>query len=87
MDSLFVRAFYTLLESKLAVPVAGDRDARVAALAEFEKVILPEARRVDGFEGDEQAVIDSDWIEATYSTSGFDNFYSFTENSDGSISQ
>lgn len=88
MDSLFIQAFYTLLAIKLSIPIAGPKNTiRMELLNEFHNVILPEARRVNGFEGHEEAVIDSDWIEATYSTSGFDNRYSFNENGDGSITQ
>lgn len=50
MDSLYVQALYTLLASKLAVPVAGDKDRKRELLDEFYSIILPEARRVDGFE-------------------------------------
>jgi hypothetical protein len=65
MDSLFIQAFYTLLASKLATPVAGDRGLKRELLEEFMNVIMPEARRVNGFEGAETPEVDSEWLEAT----------------------
>jgi hypothetical protein len=65
MDSLFLRAFYTSLAVKLSIPLTGDRKIRSDLLAEFEQIIMPEARRVNGFEGYEHPVVDSEWLEAT----------------------
>lgn len=66
MDSLFVRAFYTMLAIKVCIPIDGDRQIRGELLREMEQVIMPEARRVNGFEGYENPLIDSEWLEATY---------------------
>ena len=66
MDSLFAQAFYTLLASKLAIPVTGDIPTQQAILNEFYSVVMPEARRVNAFEGYESPVVDSDWLEATF---------------------
>ena len=86
MDSLFVQAFYTLLASKLATPVAGDRDLKRELLTEFTTLIMPEARRVNSFEGHESPSTDSEWLEATYSSNSLNGFGgTFNENSDGSI--
>ena len=49
----------------IAKPIAGDEQLGQQILAEFMNVVMPEARRVNGFEGQESAVIDSDWLEAT----------------------
>jgi hypothetical protein len=68
MDSLFAQAFYTLLASKLAVPISGDRQLNQDLLIEFNSVVMPEARRVNAFEGKESPVVDSDWLEATYTS-------------------
>jgi hypothetical protein len=70
MDSLFLRAFYTSLAVKLSIPLTGDRKIRSDLLAEFEQIIMPEARRVNGFEGYEHPVVDSEWLEATYTSTG-----------------
>jgi len=71
MDSLFLRSFYTLLASKTAVALKADGwKIRKALIEEYEFVILPEARRVNGFEGDERQIIDSEWLDATLSGNG-----------------
>jgi hypothetical protein len=65
MDSLFVRALYTLIASKIIVGIGSKATSRQELLIEFEQVIMPEARRVNGFEGYEAPLIDSEWLEAT----------------------
>jgi hypothetical protein len=69
MDPLFAKCFYYLLATKLAKPVAGDEALGTEIMQQLEAVILPEARRVNGFEGKDPIVVDSDWLESTY-TSG-----------------
>lgn len=66
MDALFVRALYTLIAVKIIVGIGSKSATRNELLAEFEQVIMPEARRVNGFEGYENPLIDSEWLEATY---------------------
>lgn len=65
MDELFVRALYTQLSIKLAYPLTEDRQLVRMLEDEMTVVILPEARRVNSFEGHEMPVIDSEWLEAT----------------------
>jgi hypothetical protein len=65
---LFIRAFYTSLASKLAFPLTEDKNLVVSLENELSEVILPEARRVNGFEGYNMPRIDSDWLEANYSS-------------------
>lgn len=65
MDSLFMQAFYTKLAIKLAIPLTGKRDIRNDLMVEFEQIIMPEARRTNGFEGYELPRTDSEWLEAT----------------------
>jgi hypothetical protein len=65
MDSLFAQAFYTLLATKLAKPIAGDEQLGMTIYNEFLNVVMPEARRVNAFEGKDMPVVDSDWLEAT----------------------
>ena len=71
MDALFIRAFYTFLGSKLAKPLMGDDALGLSLLNQFESDILPEARRVNGFEGSEPAVVDSEWLDATTGSSSY----------------
>lgn len=68
MDPLFAQAFYTLLASKLVVPIGSKATNAQELLTEFMQVIMPEARRVNSFEGKESPVVDSDWLEATYTS-------------------
>jgi len=71
MDPLFAQAFYTLLASKLSIPIGnsqGGYQLHQQLLNEYLNVIMPEARRVNGFEGKENPVVDSDWLEATYTS-------------------
>lgn len=75
MDALFAEVFYTMLAGKLAVPVAGNQDLKDSLIQEFYSVVLPEARRVNGFEQNNYAVNDSEWLEATYTTTSSSNSY------------
>ena len=70
MDALFENAFVTLLACKLAVPVTGARELELSLLQEFNDVALVEARRINGFEQKPHIVIDSEWLQATYESSG-----------------
>ena len=65
MDALFMRAFYTLLAIKICIPISGDRAIRTELIQEMESLIMPEARRVNGFEGYQSPIADSEWLEAT----------------------
>jgi hypothetical protein len=88
MDSLFAQAFVTLLASRLAVPMTGDRKLSLSLLEEFNRVIMPEARRVNGAERLDPPTVDSEWLESTYtSTSSYSNSYPpFSQTSYGSFS-
>ena len=68
MDSLFTSALITLLAARLAKPIAGDEQLGQNILNEFYSVVMPEARRVNGFEGKEAPIVDSDWLEATFTS-------------------
>lgn len=65
MDPLFLRAFYMSLASKLAYPLTEDNQLVSNLEGELLNVILPEARRVNSFEGYEAPGVDSEWLEAT----------------------
>ena len=88
MDSLFAQAFITLLAARLAVPVTGDRSLSLSLMEEFNRVIMPEARRVNGTERLDPPTIDSEWLESTYtSNSSYSNSYPpFSQTSYGSFS-
>lgn len=73
MDSMFTSAFTTLLASRLATPLTGSRDLSLSLLNEFNNVILPEAKRINGFENAAAPEIDSAWLEATFTSSGLYN--------------
>lgn len=87
MDSLFAKAFYTMLGSKLAVSVMGDTALSNQLLTKLYQIILPEARRVNGFERSDPPLIDSEWLEATYTSNGsFNSSYPpFSQTSYGSF--
>jgi len=71
----------------LAFPLT--EDATLVRLFEDEiaTVILPEARRVDAFTGYEMPSVDSEWIEASYSSSslGSNSLPSFSQSSYGTL--
>ena len=75
MDSLFAQAFYTWLAYKLAIPVAGNEKRANDILDEFTSAVMPEARRVNGFEQYNFATNDSEWLEATQTTASSVNSY------------
>lgn len=68
MDELFIRCLYTQLAIKLAYPLTEDRQLVALLEDEMANVIMPEARRVNSFEGYEIPSVDSEWIEATYTS-------------------
>ena len=88
MDALFVQAFATLLAARLAVSITGSRDLYLSLLEEFNTVIMPEARRVNAFDNRELPLVDSAWLEATYTSgSSYSNSYPpFSQTSYGSFS-
>ncbi len=88
MDSLFAQAFITLLAARMAIPITGDLKMYEFLLQEFNSVIMPEARRVNGTERLDPPTIDSEWLEATYtSNSSYNNSYPpFSQTSYGSFS-
>jgi hypothetical protein len=86
MDSLFAQAFATLLASRLCMTVTGDRNLYLSLLNEFNNVIMPEARRINGTEKQTLPVIDSEWIEASYTPySMHEGFSPFSQASYGSF--
>ena len=68
MDSLFAQAFITLLASRMCTSITGDRSLSLNLLEEFNRVIMPEARRVNGTERLDPPTVDSEWLEATYTS-------------------
>lgn len=88
MDPLFAQAFATLLAARLAVPLVGERSLSLSLIEEFNKVIMPEARRINAFEKRESPTVDSEWLDATYTSgSSYSNSYPpFSQTSYGSFS-
>ena len=75
MDALFLQSLYYMVAVKMAIPITGDRRIRAELLTELLGSVLPEAKRVDGFVGNEEVPYESDWLAASY-THGFgDNYY------------
>jgi hypothetical protein len=68
MDDLFIRALYTTLAAKLAYPLTEDSNLVRMLEDELSTVIMPEARRVNSFEGHRIAMVDSEWIEASFTS-------------------
>jgi len=66
MSPLFVRALYTGLASKLAYVLTEDKNLVAALENELSQVIMPEAKRINAFEGLTFPTVDSEWIQATY---------------------
>ena len=86
MDSLFAQGFATLLASRLCMTVTGDRNLYLSLINEFNNVIMPEARRINGTEKHTLPVIDSEWIEASYTPySMHEGFSPFSQASYGSF--
>lgn len=78
MDSLFAQSFISLLAARMAIPITGDAGIGNSILSELYTVTLPEAKRVNGFEQKQSPVVDSDWMEATF-TSNTGYTYDYTK--------
>ena len=63
MDSLFARAFYTLLAARICVSITGNSDLESALLDEFYNIVLPDALRADAIEGKQIQQIGEDYKE------------------------
>ena len=87
MDDLFIRCLYTQLAIKLAFPLTEDTQMVRMLEDEMNSVILPEARRVNSFEGYEVPSVDSEWIEATYTSNSAytQSFPPFSQSSYGTL--
>ena len=74
MDPMFLQALYYMVAIKMAIPITGDRKIRAELLTELLGSILPEAKRIDGFEGNNEAAVESTWLNATMSR-GVESYY------------
>lgn len=85
MDELFIRCLYTQLAIKVAYPLT--EDAKLVRMLEDEmsQVILPEARRVNSFEGYEAPSVDSEWLEASYASGSSVSILPFSASSYGTL--
>ena len=63
MDSLFARAFYTLLAARICVSITGNSDLESALLDEFYNIVLPDALRCDAIEGKQIQQVGEDYKE------------------------
>lgn len=63
MDSLFARAFYTLLAARMCVSITGNSDLESALLDEFYNICLPDALRADAIEGKQIQQVGEDYKE------------------------
>jgi hypothetical protein len=63
MDSLFARAFYTLLAARMCVSITGNSDLESALLDEFYNIVLPDAFRADAIEGKQVQQVGEDYKE------------------------
>lgn len=63
MDSLFARAFYTLLAARMCVSITGNSDLESALLDEFYNIVLPDALRADAIEGKQVQQVGEDYKE------------------------
>ena len=72
----------------MCTSITGDRSLSLNLLEEFNRVIMPEARRVNGAERLDPPTVDSEWLEATYtSSSSYSYSYPpFSQTSYGSFS-
>lgn len=68
MDSLFARAFYTLLAARICVSITGNSDLESAILDEFYNIVLPDALRCDAIEGKQIVQIGEDYKEVCINT-------------------
>jgi hypothetical protein len=85
MTPLFVRALYTGLASKLAYPLTEDRQLVAALENELSQVIMPEAKRVNAFEGYEFPTVDSEWIQASFSSDFNNGLRGFAQENYGTL--
>lgn len=63
MDSLFARAFYTLLAARICVSITGNSDLESTLLDEFYNIALPDALRCDAIEGKQVQQVGEDYKE------------------------
>ena len=83
---IFIRALYTALASKLAYALTEDRNMVASLENELSEVIMPEAKRINAFEGYDFPRVDSDWLEATYMSGSRDTGYrTFSQENYGSL--
>ena len=68
MDSLFARAFYTLLAARMCVSITGNSELESALLDEFYNIALPDALRCDAIEGKQIVQIGEDYKEVCINT-------------------
>jgi len=61
------QALYTNLASKIITGLTNDTKGKVDLINEFEKIVMPQARSVDGAEGKPRPIFTSSWLRARQS--------------------
>ncbi len=85
MTALFIRCLYTALASKLAYPLTEDPKLVRLFEDELSTVIMPEARRTNSFIGHQNPCVDSEWIEASFTSGSTNQFAPFSQSSYGTL--
>ena len=85
MPPLFIRALYTGLASKLAFVLTEDKTVVASLENELAQVIMPEAKRINAFEGLTFPSVDSEWLQATFSSSGEEGYRGFAQENYGDL--
>jgi hypothetical protein len=52
------------LAIKIVIPITQDRKAKVDLVNEFERIVMPQARGIDGMQGRLKPIYDSKWIRS-----------------------
>jgi hypothetical protein len=67
MPAIFISVLVQALAIRLCFPLMQDKNIERALIQEMQELVLPEARRLNAFEGYRRPVIHSDWLDATVS--------------------
>jgi hypothetical protein len=68
MPRIFISVLVQALAIKLCYPLTQDMNIQKVLIQEMQEIVLPEARRVNAFEGYRRPIIQSDWMDATVSS-------------------
>jgi hypothetical protein len=74
MDASFLKCFYTLLASRLAVPLTSSTEVEQALIGEFKDICLPDAKRLNSIEGEQSILVDAEYNELPIDSFNYSNF-------------